>query len=230
MQTAVIDIKKRVGKIIPSFAVIPLMALVFSNIAVYYGSRIINMILDRPYSDMTGVIDRITPVIPGFAVIYLIAFPFWYITYLLICRSDPDKCRATVIVNIGAKLFCGLLFIMFPTTNIRPQITGTGIPETLLGLIYSMDSPDNLFPSIHCLESVFCFLLIKDEPGVHKYIKQASFILAASICLSTLFTKQHVLPDVMSGTAIAIAAYLARRVLLSPGCISPDIILRSRAA
>lgn len=230
MQAAVLRIKNGFGRIVPSFAVIPLLAMIFSNITVYYGSRILNAVLDRPYADLTGNIDRITPVIPGFAVIYLIAFPFWYITYLLICRSDPDKCRATVIVNIGAKLFCGFLFVMFPTTNIRPQIAGTGIGETLLGMIYAMDSPDNLFPSIHCLESVFCFLLISDEPNVPKYIKRAAFLLAAAICLSTLFTKQHVLPDVMSGTAIAIAAYLARRVLLSPGCISPDIILRSRAA
>lgn len=207
-------IKRVFDKILPQFAVIPLIALIVSNIAVYYGSRLINVLLDRTYLDLTGDLDRMIPVIPGFAVIYLIAFPFWYITYFLICRSDPYKCRATVIANIAAKLFCGFLFIMIPTSITRPAIADEGFSAFLLNFIYTMDSPDNLFPSVHCLESIFCFLLINDEPLFPRGFRLAAFILAVAICLSTLFTKQHILPDVLCGAVIALAAYTVRRSLL----------------
>ncbi|MBO4415312.1 MAG: phosphatase PAP2 family protein [Lachnospiraceae bacterium] len=207
--------KSRFDRFLPSFAIVPLIMLVLSNISVYYGARLLNAFLDRPYHDMSGIVDNAIPVIPGFAIIYLLAFPFWYISYFMICRSDPDKCRATVIVSVTAKLLCGLIFVMIPTTGPRPDVTGSGISGTLLGFIYAMDTPDNLFPSIHCFESVLCFLFINDEPKVHRSIKLSALVLAVLICLSTLFTKQHVLPDVLSGILLAVAAYFARRLLMS---------------
>ena len=223
-------VKNGLNRLIPSFAVIPLLALVFSNIAVYYGSRLLNSYLDRPYLYLTGNTDRFIPVIPEFAIIYLIAFPFWYVTYLLICRSDPYKCRATVIANIGAKIICGILFVLVPTSIIRPEIPDSGFSKALLGFIYTMDSPDNLFPSIHCFESIFCFLLIKDEPDVHRYIRISAFILSVLICLSTLFTKQHVIYDVFAGTGIAMVAYFMRRYLLSVVYANRVRVTRSFAA
>ena len=201
-------------KLIPSYAILPLIILVVSNIAVYYGTRLLNDALNRPYIDMTSRFDMRIPVIPGFSVIYVLAFPFWYITYFMIVRSNPEKARATVIVNVAAKILCGVIFVLLPATNVRPVLTETTLFEKLLGIIYQMDSPDNLFPSIHCLESVLCFLFITDESDVHNGIKLASMYLAIFICLSTLFTKQHVMIDVFSGVIIAIGAYLARRRLL----------------
>ncbi|MCR5768084.1 MAG: phosphatase PAP2 family protein [Lachnospiraceae bacterium] len=206
-----------ISRLIPSYAVLPLIILIVSNIAVYYGTRLLNDILNRPYIDMTSKLDMRIPVIPGFSIVYVLAFPFWYITYFMILRSNPEKCRATVIVNVAAKLLCGVIFVLLPATNVRPVLTETNMFEKLLGIIYTMDAPDNLFPSIHCLESWLCFLFISDESDVHNGIKLVSMYLAIFICLSTLFTKQHVMIDVFSGVIIAIGAYLARRRLLHMG-------------
>ena len=209
------DKKKLLGTLLPSYAVVPLLILIFSNLIVYYGARVINFALNRTYYDMAGNIDRMLPVVPSFVILYVAAFPFWYITYYLICRSNPDNCYATVVASVTAKLLCGVLFIMFPATIVRPELTGAGLSDKLLGFIYSVDAADNLFPSIHCLESWLCFLFIKDEVKVPRPVKLMSMLLAIGICLSTLFTKQHVFADVVSGVLIAYGAYAFRIRLLA---------------
>lgn len=219
---------KSTTSFLPRFAVIPLILLILSNVTVYYGARVFNALLDRPYLDMTCPVDKAIPLVPGFAIIYLIAFPFWYVTYFMICRCDPAKCRATVTVSIAAKLLCGLIFILIPTAGIRPVITEKGIAGSALGFIYAMDCPDNLFPSIHCFESVLCFLFITDEQKLHRGIKFFAFILAAAICLSTLFTKQHVLCDVLSGCVLAFAAYFARRMYICQSVPAVKVMLAQK--
>ena len=197
------NFRERLRKFLPPYAVVALSLLVISNLVAYYGARMLNAWLGRPYLNMTGAIDGIIPVIPAFSIIYVIAFPFWYITYFLICRSDRERCWRLVITDVAAKTLCGVIFILLPTTNVRPEITGTGIGDTILGFIYESDVPDNLFPSIHCLESWICFLAIRDEEKVHVWIKTSAFILAFLICLSTVFTKQHVFVDLIAGVFIA---------------------------
>ena len=195
--------KEACRKFLPPYAVTALALLVISNLVVYYGARMLNAWLNRPYLNMTGALDGLVPAVPAFSIIYVIAFPFWYITYFLICRSDRERCWRLVVTDVAAKLLCGVIFILVPTTNVRPEITGSGLGEMILNMIYASDAPDNLFPSIHCLESWICFLAIRDEEKVPAWIKTAAFVLAFLICLSTLFTKQHVFVDMIAGVMIA---------------------------
>lgn len=181
---------------------VPIVILIVSNLVVYYGSKEINEMLARPYIDMTGVLEAATPVIPAFAIIYVAAFPFWYISYYLLCRSSKKLCYEIVLTDVIAKIFCGFLFIMIPTTNIRPEVTGSGIGEMFLRYIYLTDTPYNLFPSVHCLESWLVFSYIRDSRA-KLWIKIAVFILAVAICLSTVFTVQHVWIDVIAGILTA---------------------------
>ena len=66
-----------------------------------------------------------------------------------------------------------------------------------------MDAPDNLFPSIHCLESYVCFrgaLYTKKVPVWYKYVMLISTVL---VFASTVLVKQHVLVD-MLGAVLAV--------------------------
>ena len=196
-------LKEKLKAFLPPYAVVALSILIVSNLGVYYGARLINELLDRPYLDMTGAIDRAIPVIPAFSIIYVAAFPFWYVTYFVICRSNRERCIRLVSADVAAKLLCGVLFILIPTTNVRPVLADSGFGNWLLGLIYASDAPDNLFPSIHCLESWMCYLAIRNEEKVPVWVKDSALILALLICLATLFTKQHVLVDALAGLVIA---------------------------
>lgn len=67
-------------------------------------------------------------------------------------------CRIYLIGEMIAKTICLICFVVFPTTLVRPVIDADGsFWEQLVALLYRIDSPDNLFPSIHCLESWICF-------------------------------------------------------------------------
>ena len=101
------------------------------------------------------------------------------------------------------KVICLLFYLFLPTTNVRPEITGTGIFDMLLNFLYTIDSADNLFPSIHCLVSWFCYAGLRDRKEVSVAYKNFSLIFALLVCVSTLVTKQHVIVDVIAGVGFA---------------------------
>lgn len=213
--------KEFIKKNFPGYLIMPVLILIVSNLGVYYGAKVFNELLGRPYLDMTGTLEIATPVIPMFSLFYVAAYPFWYISYYLLCRKSKELCYNIVLTDVLAKIFCGLIFILIPTTNVRPEIANTGIPEFIMNFVYSHDTPHNLFPSIHCLESWLCFAYINDLKDCKWPIKAFSFIMALGICLSTVFIRQHVWIDVFAGVIIAegfrvLVPYLTSALAKSP--------------
>jgi membrane-associated phospholipid phosphatase len=73
----------------------------------------------------------------------------------------------------------------------------------MVKFVYGVDSASNLFPSIHCLVSWFCFIGIRKSKKIPLWYKVFSCIFAILVCASTQFTKQHYLIDVVGGILIA---------------------------
>ena len=69
--------------------------------------------------------------------------------------------------------------------------------------VYSVDAADNLFPSIHCLVSWFCYIGIRGREDLPVWYRRFSCVMALLVCASTLTTKQHVLVDVAGGILLA---------------------------
>lgn len=101
-----------------------------------------------------------------------------------------------------SRIICFSIFLLFPTTNIRPDIVGGGIWNEGMRLLYRIDAADNLFPSIHCLVSWFCYIGIRGEKKIPKWYKWTSCLIAVAVFISTLTTKQHVIIDVIAGVVI----------------------------
>ena len=76
-----------------------------------------------------------------------------------------------------------------------------------------MDQPTNLFPSIHCLVSWFCYTGIRGRKEVPAWYRAFSCIFALLVVLSTQFTKQHYIADAIAGVLLAeVLSLLTRRV------------------
>ena len=73
--------------------------------------------------------------------------------------------------------------------------------------LYRVDTADNLFPSIHCLTSWFCYIGIRGRKEIPKGYRIFSCLMAVAVFVSTLTTKQHVLYDVVSGMLLAELSY-----------------------
>lgn len=193
--------KKYIAPICPLYAIIPLISCFVLNCAVYWGCNLITF--SWYHHDFTTDFDRSIPFIPWFVSIYLVCYVFWVINYIIIGRLDREHLFKFVVADMSSRIICCIFFILMPTTNIRPEITGTGIFDVLMRFLYNIDSPTNLFPSIHCLVSWFCYIGIRGKKEIPVWYRVFSCVFAIMVCISTQVTKQHYIIDLIAGIALA---------------------------
>ena len=192
---------KGLTRILPAYGVFPVIFSFVFNCLVYSGSR---MIAGGWYHHNieTGV-DRSIPFVPEFLVIYFGCYVFWAVNYILIARQDRRSVYQFFTGDFISRCVCLVSFLAFPTTNTRPLITGSGLWNQAALWLYSIDAADNLFPSIHCLVSWFCYLGIRGRKEIPRWYQSVSMVIAILVFASTLLTKQHVIVDVAGGVLLA---------------------------
>lgn len=190
-------------------AVILIFAFVWDEM-VYLGSRLITTPLH--HYDMTLPIDRLIPFAPWTVAIYYSCFIVWGWTYYLCAKQERGERDRFFCADAFTKLICLFIFIALPTTNIRPEVTGSGVWDSLMKFLYSVDPADNLFPSLHCILSWLCWIGVRRRRDISAVYRWFTFVDAVLVCISTLTTRQHVIADVISGVAIAELSYLIAKV------------------
>ena len=182
------------------------------NGMVYYVARIINH--GRTYHNMTLPLDTQIPVIPAFIVIYILAYISWYIGYIIILRQGNEMAGVLFGVMI-AKVICFIIFVAYPTEMEWPVIEGNGVFEWMTKFIYFTDQPNNLFPSIHCMENWMIWRGMVGCKSIPLSVKIGFFVFAILVFLSTLFVKQHVVMDIPSAILVTeIGLWISRRLRL----------------
>lgn len=195
------QILKKLNHYLPKYSYMPLLICVIFDFSVYSGSRLFYS--NRIFHNLTTTLDNKIPLIPVFILIYLGSYIFWIANYLLICSLNKEHCYRFITADLLGKLVCFISYVSFPTTNIRPTITASGIFVDMLKFLYKIDAATNLFPSIHCLVSWYCFVGIRNCKNIPAWYRYFSLFIAILICISTLTTKQHVIVDVLGGVALA---------------------------
>lgn len=194
-------------KILPREKALGLLLCLGLNCAVYWGAMMLNG--GKALEDATTALDRLIPCDSRWVLIYVGAFGFWAVNYILMAQGE--NWYEILTADVAAKLVCGVIFLLVPTTNVRPQL-GQGFFDFCLGAIYAMDQPTNLFPSIHCLESWICWRGIQNRVDISPIYRDFSGIFAILVCISTLLTKQHVIADVFGGILLGEGMlYLSQR-------------------
>lgn len=176
------------------------------NLTVYFGTRFLAW--SWQHTDITTSFDSRFPFIPWTIVIYIGSYLFWAINYCMIAVDEPSKRDRFFCADWIAKIIALIVFLCYPTTNTRPEITGNGFWDWSMKLLYLLDRPDNLFPSLHCLVSWLCWIGVRRRKDIPALYRWASLAIAIAICLSTMTTKQHVLADVVAGILLAEICYL----------------------
>lgn len=188
---------KKITGIVPAYGFFPLVFSFVFNCLVYSGSRAIAG--GWYHHNIESSLDLRLPFVPQFLIVYFGCYIFWAVNYILAARQEKEQVYRFFTADLISRCVCLIIFLAYPTTNTRPVIEGSGFWDLLAGWLYSIDAADNLFPSIHCLVSWFCFLAVKGQKKIPIWYKAVSFILAVLVFLSTLFTKQHVIVDVAGG-------------------------------
>lgn len=193
---------------LPAWEILPLLSILAVNCVVYWGSGILTE--GRYHFDFTGSFDRAVPLIPEFIWIYILAFPFWAVNYILAAQRGKDGFYRFVATDLMVHTACFILFLLIPTTNVRPEITGNSLSEWALRILYTLDggaSPSNLFPSIHCYVSWMCVKSVWGNRRIPGWYQKFSLVFALLIVISTQVLKQHYLVDAIAGIVLAELAW-----------------------
>ena len=158
------------------------------------------VIESRPVNAPTTPLDRVIPLVPFWSLVYGALYLVLIIAPVFIVR-DEELLRRTVWSYLTVWLTAYACFYMYPTYAPRPDsIPGSGFGVWGLRLLYSSDPPYNCFPSLHVAHS---FVSAFACHRVHRRLGRLALGAAALVALSTLFTKQHYVLDVVAGIGMA---------------------------
>lgn len=205
--------RQKTTVIIPKQHILPLLFAFAFNMAVYAGARMIAR--EWKHYNIESRLDRMIPLWTPSAAVYIGCYLFWALNYVLIARQEKQNVCRFFAADFLSRVVCLIVYLVFPTTNTRPLIEPDGLWNKALLAVYEVDAADNLFPSIHCLVSWFCYIGLRGREEVPRWYRGASCVMAILVCISTLTTKQHVLIDVFGGVLLAEACYwIAKRPLV----------------
>lgn len=174
----------------------------------------ISKLLEAPPHLIGGAIDKMIP----FNIWFIIPYISWYILIFLIpyflYLKDKDLLKRYIYSYILCTLIASIIFIIYPTTVLRPEVEATNILTFAAKTVFWFDTPIlNCFPSLHCAMSLLFITFIIEVKDVNRVIKTIIIFISILIMASTLFVKQHVFIDLVSGDLIALVVYYLIKII-----------------
>ncbi|MEE1002472.1 MAG: phosphatase PAP2 family protein [Acutalibacteraceae bacterium] len=214
-----VNIKNFIFKIVPKYAVVPLLLCLVANLVAYYGSTIVVDGFGLQRYSAAIPLDYAIPFIPGWIIVYFGCYISWAAFYIIACRESKKACFDFVTAEVIAKMIALVVFIVFPTEMVErgdfEQTLGNGLLDKITAFMFNCDRPINLFPSIHCLASWIGFRGVAMCKKVPLWVKWFAFVLAILVFLSTLFVKQHYIIDIFGGIlAVEIGMFISKKLKL----------------
>lgn len=167
--------------------------------------------ITRNYHVIHVAIDDSIPFNEYFIIPYMLWFLYVagaILYFMLTSKEDYYKMCCFLFSGMTISL---IICTLFPNgTDFRPVLN----PEKnlftgMVAALYQTDTPTNVFPSIHVYNSIGTHIAIIKSKGLRKYrlLRIGSAILMISICLSTIFLKQHSVIDMLGSIIMAYLIY-----------------------
>lgn len=156
-------------------------------------------------------LDDMIPFCELFVIPYFLWFAYVSVVVLYCFFVNKQEYYNTCVF-----LFTGMtVFLVISTLwpnghHLRPYaMPRDNIFTALIAHLYRMDTPTNLWPSIHVYNSIGAHLAVIHSPKLakNKKICIGSFVLCILIILSTVFIKQHSMFDVVTAFVMAGVMY-----------------------
>lgn len=153
---------------------------------------------------------KIDDMIP-FNIYFIVPYFIWYLLIFMVpyylYKNDKNLFSKYILSYLLCTLCANIVFIIYPTTVIRPKVVGNSIFHLIAKIIFWIDTPVlNCLPSLHCAISML-FILYILECKCNKNIKISTIVISILIMLSTLYIKQHVFVDLLTGDILALVVY-----------------------
>jgi membrane-associated phospholipid phosphatase len=182
------------------------------------------LVAGRTFHAPATAMDNLLPLLPAWALVYGSVYLFLILLPVFVIRQQ-EHIRRTVFAYLTVWIIAYVGFMVYPTVAPRPvTVTGEGFAEWGLHFLYAADPPYNCFPSLHVAHA---FVSALTCGRLHRAVGIAGLGCAGLVALSTLFTKQHYVVDVLAGILLACLAYVA---FLRRGALGPTPEIDRRAA
>ena len=180
-----------------------LASALVSLVPLYFGIGALT--LGRPLHMPEVALDRAVPVQPAWMLVYGSLYVFVFLPLLVVREEQLLRRAMRAYLTVLTVAYVG--FVAYPTVAPWPaEVRGDGFSAWCLRLQYSLDWRYNCFPSLHVAHSFVSALTCS---RVHRGVGFAAVLWASLIGISTLYTKQHYVVDVIAGTLLAYVAYFA---------------------
>ena len=154
----------------------------------------------RDYHIMHASLDDLIPFNEYFIIPYLLWFLYVAGTLVFfLFRSKEDYYKMCTFLFSGMTLSLIICTFFHNGTDFRPVIDpNKNIFSAAVAALYKTDTCTNVFPSIHVYNAVGTHIAISRSQILAKYrfLRLGSLLLTISICLATMFLKQHSIIDV----------------------------------
>lgn len=149
---------------------------------------------------------------------FIIPYVFWYFylaagIFYFAFRSKQDFIPMGIML-ISGMTFALLVYTFFPNAlELRRPLEQDNFFTALIGLLRSIDPPNNVCPSLHVYDTLvihtaICSSRHLKEKKWYPILLAGSWIAAILICASTVFIQQHSVLDVLAALVLWLILYL----------------------
>lgn len=162
-------------------------------------------VADQRRLDFGTTYDARIPFVPQFALVYFSTYPFVVIPFIILTDARQFYWMAASFIAIS--MISSLIHATVPSKIERvEELNVDGMSGWMLGLFQKTCKPYGNFPSMHVGLSVPVVGATYLVAG--PIVGSATLAWAVLIALSTLYTKQHYIIDVLAGALGGILIYL----------------------
>ena len=202
----------------------PIYGLLFGYVERGYEKNM--PLLGLKYYPMYCRLDDLIPFNEWFLIPYLLWFAYIIGMLLYTLLYDIDGFKRMMYFTMFTYTVALIFYFTFPTVqNLRPgAFENDNILTRFMARFYEFDTNTNVCPSVHVFGSFASTFALLWARGLQKRsIKVIAHLLNISICLSTVFLKQHSILDVLVALPFCLIGYFLFYAL--PGSRKPDKVI-----
>ena len=198
-------------RLFPPWLLLTVIVVLAVQCSVFWGTRL--LLVGREMHSIALPLDHRIPLRPGWVVVYFLSFPFWAVNALWILHQERAHAYRAASTYVLSLLVCAAFFLIWPCTLQRPEIRGEGFFEAWMRFLYRVDSPTNIFPSLHVLMSYYCWRFTLGCKRIPNWYKIFSLVFTVLVCFCILYVKQHLFLDIPSALLVGEGVFQLTRLL-----------------
>lgn len=187
--------------------IIPVYGLFYMSMFVFLENRknLVIHIIHTGFDDLIPFNEYfIIPYFCWYGFVFGVTFYFSFIN-----KNKEEYYRLVATLGTGMTIFLIVSFLYPNGHNLRPVLSGNHFFINAVRVLYQVDTPTNIFPSIHVFNTVACCCALRNNKRCQKHpvLLITIGILSVFIILSTLFLKQHSIIDVVAAVLLNVLCY-----------------------